>query len=185
MPTKPKHSQEPTAPKSKNAPRKKRADAGVPHGPMKPHAPSKTHILDNGTAQLSLSGRHGSGKHLLVNTDDIPDLMRFTDNGTRLHVVCDGRGKPYVRIKGPKSQAWARSTNPDHLITAARFLVGETNGSRKIKFKDHNPFNLTRDNLEVEVPAKDEVFPINWEKAVAARQTKMASLPALHSEALS
>lgn len=160
-----------TAPKPH---RKKRADAGKPQGPKKPHTPSKTIALDNGTTKVSLQGRHGTGKHLLVSTQDLPDLLSFSDNGTHLHVVNNGTGRPYVRINGPKAQAWKHSSNPSDLLTVARFLVGETHGGRRITFKDHNPFNCTRDNLEVLVPAIEQTFTIDWGKAEAARHAKAA-----------
>ncbi|GAN69717.1 hypothetical protein Abol_058_002 [Acetobacter orleanensis JCM 7639] len=101
--------------------------------------------------------------------------MIFTDNGTRLHVIDNGSGQVKIQIGGRKAKAWKHSTNPSDLVTAARFLVGETHGGRRIRFKDRNAFNLTRDNLEVLVPAIEETFTIDWQKAVAARQTKMQS----------
>ena len=160
-----------TAPKPH---RKKRADAGKPQGPKKPHTPSKTIALDNGTTKVSLQGRYGNGKHLLVSSQDLPDLLSFSDNGTRLHVVNNGTGRPYVSIHGHKAQAWKHSSNPRDLLTVARYLVGETHRGRRITFKDHNPFNLTRDNLEVLVPAIEQTFTIDWEKAEAARHAKAA-----------
>ncbi|GEB84152.1 hypothetical protein AOR01nite_26290 [Acetobacter orleanensis] len=161
-----------------NAPqntRKKRSDAGKPQGPRTPRKASPITHMDNGTALIALTGRHGTGRHLRVSKTDLPDLMIFTDNGTRLHVIDNGSGQVKIQIGGRKAKAWKHSTNPSDLVTAARFLVGETHGGRRIRFKDRNAFNLTRDNLEVLVPAIEETFTIDWQKAVAARQTKMQS----------
>lgn len=140
--------------------------------------------MDNGTALIGLTGRHGTGKQLRVSTADLPDLLAFTDNGRRLHVVNNGAGHIKVQIGGPNAQRWRQSENPNDLVTVARFLVGETHGGRHICCKDHNPFNLTRDNLEVLVRAKEETFTINWEKAVAARQTKMKACQSYAKSAL-
>lgn len=154
--------------------RKKRCDAGKPHGPHKPRKASPVTRMDNGVSLIGLTGRHGTGKQLRVSTADLPDLLAFTDNGTRLQVVMDGTGKhPTLRLNGPNAQRWQHSENTRDLVTVARFLVGETHGGRRIRCKDHDPFNLTRDNLEVLVPAIEETFPIDWEKAVTDRQAKM------------
>ncbi|MFT8307760.1 hypothetical protein [Acetobacter malorum] len=153
--------------------RKKRCDAGKPHGPRKPRKDSPVTPMDNGVSLIGLTGRHGTDKHLRVSTADLPDLLVFTDNGRRLHVVNNGAGHIKIQIGGPNAQRWRQSENTRDLVTVARFLVGETHGGRRICCKDHNPFNLTRDNLEVLVRAKEETFTIDWEKAVAARQAKM------------
>lgn len=154
--------------------RKKRSDAGKPHGRLRPRKASPVTHMDNGTALIALTGRHGTGKHLRVSTADVPDLLAFTDNGKHLHAVpSDTHGTVYVRVNGPNAQAWKHSANRGDLVTLARFLVGETHGGRCIRCKDHDPLNLTRDNLEVLVPAIEETFTIDWEKAVAARQAKM------------
>lgn len=174
-----------TIPEEGQVHRKKRSDAGKPHGPHKPRQACKITPLDNGTSLIALTGTHGTGKTLRVSTEDLPDLMTFTDNGKHLHVVpSDSLGHVYARISGPNAQAWKHSENRNDLVTAARFLVGETHGGRSIRNKDHNSLNLTRDNLEVLVPAIEETFTIDWAKAVAARQAKMQACSA-HSRAAS
>ncbi|MFT9295800.1 MAG: hypothetical protein ABF544_08730 [Acetobacter orientalis] len=156
--------------------RKKRSDAGKPKGPRKPRKASPITHMDNGTTLIALTGRHGTGKHLRVSTADLHDLLTFTDNGTRLSVIVNGEGThSTLCTNGPNAQAWKHSSSPCDLVPVTRFLVGETHGGRRIRSKDHDPFNLTRDNLEVLVPAIEETFPIDWKKAVAARQTKMQS----------
>lgn len=133
---------------------------------------------------IPLTGKYGTGKYLRVSTIDLPDLLDFTENGKRLFAVNAGNGYIKIQIKGAKAQAWARSKNPNHLITAARFLIGESNHGRRVHFKDGNSFNLTRSNIEVEIPAIKKTFPIDWGKAITSRQTKMAkcdfSNPTIH-----
>lgn len=174
-----------TIPEEGQVHRKKRSDAGKPHGPHKPRQACQITSQDNGTSLIALTGTHGTGKTLRVSTADLPDLMAFTDSGKHLHVVMDGHGKhPTLCIDGTNAQAWKHSEKQSDLVTAARFLVGETHGGRRIRFKDHNSFNLTRNNLEVLVPAIEETFTIDWEKAVAARQAKMQACSA-HSQVVS
>lgn len=155
--------------------RKKRSDAGKPQGPRTPRKASPITHIDNDTSLIALTGTHGTGKTLRVSTKDLADLMTFTDSGTRLSVIVNGNNQPILCTNGPNAKAWKRSTNPCDLVTVARFLTGETHGGRRIRFKDRNSFNLTRDNLEVLVPAIEQTFSIDWEKAVAARQAKMQS----------
>lgn len=173
-----------TTPEEGQARRKKRSDAGQPHGPRKPRQACQITSQDNGTSQIALTGTHGTGKTLRVSTADLPDLMAFTDSGRHLHAVDNGVNQIKVQIGGPNAQAWKHSENRSDLVTAARFLVGEAHGGRRIRFKDHNSFNLTRNNLEVLVPAIEQTFSIDWEKAVAARQAKMQACSA-HSQAVS
>lgn len=168
---------------SSHSPRRRRADFGIKRGPLKPRQPAKVSPAERGEIAISLSGTHGQGKSARISRDDALDVLAFTESGKRLHVVESSPGaSPIVRISGPAAQAWAKSPNPKHSITLARFLVGETHAGRRVRFKDHDPFNLTRDNLVIEVPAltrqassSEAFFPIDWDKAEAARKAKMAT----------
>lgn len=100
--------------------------------------------------------------------------MSMSEDGKRLCVVLDGdRTNPSVCVGGPKAQAWAESANPAHLVTLSRLLLGETHTGRRIRFKDHNPFNLCRDNMEIEVKATKERFQIDWTKAEERRAIQL------------
>lgn len=99
--------------------------------------------------------------------------MSMSEDGKRLHVVNVGNGSVYVYVGGPKAQAWADSTNPEHLVTLSRLLLGETHTGRRIRFKDYNTFNLCRDNMETEVKATKERFPIDWTKAEERRAIQL------------
>lgn len=105
----------------------------------------------------------------MLDNADMGFVMNMSEAGKRLCVVPDGKGALYICVNGPKTQAWAGSTNPSHNDTLARLLLGETHTGRRIRFKDHNPFNLCRDNIEIEVKTTQERFPVDWAKAEERR----------------
>ncbi|WP_225198009.1 hypothetical protein [Gluconobacter oxydans] len=97
-------------------------------------------------------------------------MMRMSDEGKSIYVITDRRGHPTVVLltKAPQT------SGSHQLVTVGRFIAGEMHDGRRLRYKDHNPFNLHRDNLETEVKSTGKRFPINWEKAVAGREAFLA-----------
>ncbi|OUJ15558.1 hypothetical protein [Acetobacter sp. DsW_063] len=94
----------------------------------------------------------------------------MSDEGRKLYVVQNGdKTAETVRIGGPCAQAFAGSTNRQHNITVARLLLGETHKGRRVRFHDHNPFNMRRANLYLEVNATRSRHDIDWIKAEQRR----------------
>lgn len=157
-------------PHSRQSLRKVSSDKGIPKGPRKPRQPARG-TLKGDHYEIPLRGVHGAGNSLRIAREDHADTMRMSDEGKRIYVVVNGADDPTVRL-GPDSI---------QRITLARFLAGEMHRGRRLRHKDGNPFNLHRDNLETEVKATGERFPIDWDKAVAGREAFL-SLVQPHNE---
>lgn len=159
-----------------STPRKVRSDKGILKGPYKPRQPTRG-TLKGDHLEISLSGVHGLGNSLGIAKEDHQDLMRMSDEGKRIYVVTNRSEQPTVVMttKAPPTPGSHQT------VTVARFIAGEMHGGRKLRYKDGNPFNLHRDNLETEVKATGERFPIDWNKSVAGRSAFL-SLVQPHNE---
>lgn len=169
-------------PNSRQSSRKVRSDKGIPKGPRKPRQPARGTLKGDGNGspdhwEIPLRGGHGSGHSLRIAQEDHEDIMKMSEDGKRIYVVVDRTGHPTVVVTTK-----APPTPGNHqTITLARFLAGEMHGGRRLRHKDGNPFNLHRDNLETEVKATGERFPIDWDKAAAGREAFL-SLVQPHNE---
>ncbi|OAJ69285.1 hypothetical protein A0123_00094 [Gluconobacter cerinus] len=148
----------------------------MPKGHKKPRAPVRG-SQEAGSWTLQLSGVHGAGRFLHIAAPDHANLMQMSDEGKRIYVITDrsGHHTAVMLTKAPQTPG------SHQMVTVARFLAGEMHDGRKLHYKDGNPFNLHRDNLETEIKATSERHPINWEKAVAGRAVFL-SLVQSHSE---
>jgi len=150
--------------------RKVRSDAGISKGPRKPRQSVTGHRNGAGWS-VPLKGVHARGRSLRIAIEDHSDIMKMSDIGKRIYVVTpQGSDRPTVVMRTDAPQ----TSGAHQTVTVARFLAGEMHGGRKLHYKDGNPFNLCRTNLETEVLATGERFPIDWNKAVAGRERFLA-----------
>lgn len=152
-----------------NPRRKTRSDKGILRGPAQPRqACYPTRHVDH--VSIPLTGAHGHGHRLELDTDDAEITLAMSEEGRKLYVVQNGdKTAETVKIGGSCAQAFAGSTNPQHNITVARLLLGETHKGRRVRFRDRNPFNMRRDNLYLEVNATGTHHDIDWSKAEQRR----------------
>lgn len=150
--------------------RKVRSDKGKQRGPRKPRKTLSPVPLGIGHVGLPMSGTHGQGHMLVLSADDVTDVLAISDNGKKLYVVPGGADGVNVRFRDETCTIWSKHNGAQPLASVVRFLASETHGGRVIRHKDGNPFNLTRENLEIEVKAKKSRHPIDWDKAVSERR---------------
>lgn len=154
--------------------RKVRSDKGKKYGPRKPRKTPSPVPLGIGQVGLPLSGTHGQGHMLVLSAEDVADVLAVSDNGKKLYVITRGGGTTVgVSFRDTTCFVWSKYNGKNPLATLERFLASETHGGRVIRHKDGNPFNLTRENLEIEVKAKKSRHPIDWDKAVSERKHRM------------
>jgi hypothetical protein len=117
-------------------------------------APEHPPVVLHGTVDgdpvvwVELSGRHGRGKMMTLDAADWPPVERVSPWWT---VGVNGTAQyPFVTSGKHRMALYAgQAADSSPNLPLARFLTGTSDPRMVVWYRDRNPFNLRRSNLEV------------------------------------